>query len=55
MSRFSIEKILSRSAETFRRGTLQFFIKFGIENVWMRCWGGGSAKIFRRNFHVSQS
>ena len=28
----------------------------GIEKVWMRGWGGGgrSAKIFRRNFRVSQ-
>ena len=27
----------------------------GIEKAWMRWWGGGgSVKIFRRKFHVSQ-
>ena len=26
----------------------------GIEKVWMRGWGEGGVKIFRRKFHVSQ-
>ncbi len=45
VSRFSVEKFLSHSAENFRKGILYRCINF---------FGGGSIKIFRRKFFVSQ-
>ncbi len=46
VSRFSVEKFLSHSAEDFRRGLLYCCINF---------WGrGGGIKILRRKFFVSQ-
>ena len=45
----SVEKFLSHSAETFRRGGESFNVSLisGIEKVWIR-GGGGSIKILRR-------
>ena len=52
VSRFSIENFLSHSAEKFRRGSLCCCNKFRYrENLDER---GGSIKIFRGNFFVSQ-
>ena len=55
VSRLSIEKFLSHSAENFRRGG-EFF---SVSLIWgiakkMNKRGGGSIKIFRRKFFVSQ-
>ena len=57
VSRFPVEIFLFHSAEKCRSGTSQSFIDFGYrksldESVWGG-GGGGSVKIFRRNFLVS--
>ena len=54
VSIFSAENYLSDSAENFRRWGESFSVSFisGIDKVWIR--GGGSIKIFRPNFFVSQ-
>ena len=51
---FSIENLLSHSAEYFRRGSFTVAKNSGIEKVWLRVGGGGKIKIFGRNFFVSQ-
>ena len=51
MSRFSVERILSHSAEKFRRGTLLCFTDFGYrKNLCLR----GLSLDFLSNFFVSQ-
>ena len=52
ISVFSIENLLSHSAEYFRRGSFTVAKNSGIEKVWLRV--GGKIKIFCRNFFVSQ-
>ena len=53
VSRFSVENFLSHSAENLSRGeSFSVSLISGIEKVWIR--GGGSIKIFRRKFFVSQ-
>ena len=55
MSRFCVEIFLSHSAENFRRGTLLICVSENVrwrKSLWMR--EGGSIKIFRRKFFVSQ-
>ena len=42
VSRFSVEIVLSHSTETFRKGILQCFIKFGCrKSLWIRGGEGG--------------
>ena len=53
VSRFSVENFLSHSAENFRRGILYCCIDFGYRKSLNKRWGG-SIKIFRRKFFVSQ-
>ena len=54
VSRFSVEKFLSHSAENFRRGdSSSVSLIWVIGKVWIR-GGGGSIKIFRRKFFVTQ-
>ena len=55
ISRFSVEKYLSDSAENFRGWGEFFRVSFisGIDKNWIR-GGGGSVKIFRPKFPVSQ-
>ena len=55
VSRFSVENFLSDSAENFRRWGESFSVSFisGIDKFWIR-GGGGSIKVFRPNFFVSQ-
>ena len=53
MSRFSVDTFLSHSAEKRRRDPFSLSLNSGIEKVWMRGWGG-SVKVFRRKFLVSQ-
>ena len=52
VSRFSVEKFLSHSAEIFRRGVLYCCSTFG----YRRCLEkrGGGIKVLRRKFFVSQ-
>ena len=54
VSRFSVEKYSSDSAENFRGWRESFRVSFisGIDKVWIR--GESSIKIFRPNFFVSQ-
>ena len=50
VSRFSVEKFLSHTAENFRRGdSFSVSLIWGIGRFWIR-GGGGSIKIFRGNF-----
>ena len=49
ISVFSIENLLSHSAEYFRRGSFTVAKISGMEKVWLRV-GGGKIKIFVRNF-----
>ena len=51
VSRFSVEKKLSHSAEKSVGESFTVALVSGIEKVWTR---GGSIKIFRRKFFVSQ-
>ena len=55
VSRFSVENYLSDSAEKFRGWGESFSVSFiwGIDKIWIR-GGGGSIKIFRPIFFVSQ-
>ena len=52
VSRFSVENFLSHSAEKFRRGILYCCNNSGYRKSLIR--EGGSIKIFRRKFFVSQ-
>ena len=52
ISRFSVENFLSHSAQKIRRGTLSCFTNFGYRKSLDK--RGGSIKIFRRKFFVSQ-
>ena len=55
VSRFSVEIGLSHTTETFRRRTLLCFRKIAVsKTLWIRGGEGGSIKIFRRQFIVSQ-
>ena len=61
VSRFSVGKFLSHSAKNFRLGKLcrgkpcvLCFRKFLVAKKFMDERGGGSIKIFRQNFFVSQ-
>ena len=56
VSRFSVENILSHSAENFRRGIFHCCINFGYRKSLEKSrgeGGGGSTKIFLRKFLVS--
>ena len=44
ISVFSIENLLSHSAEYFRRGSFTVAKISGIEKVWLRVGGGGRSK-----------
>ena len=50
VSRFSVEKILSHSAEKSVGESFTVALVSGIEKIWIR---GGSIKTFRRKFFVS--
>ncbi len=52
VSRFSVEKFLSHTAEIFRRGIIYCCSVFGYRKSLDK--KGGSDKIFRRKFFVSQ-
>ena len=54
VSRFSLEKFSSHSAEKFRRGTLPCFTKFLVSKNVRDKRGRGGIKTFRRKIFVSQ-
>ena len=54
LSRFSFENFWSHGVDKYRRGILYSFINFGYRKSLDERVGGGSVKIFRRVFFVSQ-
>ena len=56
LPKFSVEIYLSHNAEKFRGWEESFSVSVisGIDKVWKRGAGGGSIKVFHRNFSVSQ-